>query len=263
MSFIRMMNEKQDEKPVAQAPDVTNGDSHFIFAATDATFIECDSTESSQERVVRHEKTYYRLTPEYWAWFRNKYEIMEKALVAGKISEAAFEKILDRISALYNQAVAIFGKEMLDMAVRNQDIAAVDEMIRGGNDAVTTPRRPRRPSLVAEHGVRPAQKPTSAPSAPARNPAATRVDAIRDKAMALGWNRDQLYRTDGIAYRDWGLIRFIGADDEIGEVTQQHIEVINKKKGYKHHFYNQNVDQPWMKKCDARGEPTDAVQKCG
>lgn len=264
MSFIRMMNEKQDETGTAQVSDVADSDSFSVFAATDATFVECDST---QDRVVRHEKSYHRLTPEYWAWFRHKYELMENAVTRKKISEAAFEKILDRISALYNQAVEIFGKDALDRACETTDIAAVDEMIKSGNDAVTVPRRPRRPSLVAERGRQPVRKnavPAGAQAnAPARSQAAAKVDAVRDRAITLGWSHDQLYRTDGIAYRDWGLVRFLGENDEIGEITTQYIEIKNAKARNSLRFYNNEVDQPWVRRVGGKEDACNAIRECG
>jgi len=255
MSFLNLMQQDTAEKPARKSP--------IIFVASDATHIEITDAEPSQDHIIRNGKYYRRLTPKYWAWFNHKYNLMEKALTRGKISEAAFKEILDRISALYNHAVALFGKEALDEACRAANVKELDEIIRRENQKAMGREKTGVPSLVAEREVRPARKNAGPPRAPAQNPAVEKVDAIRDRATALGWTRDQLYRTDGIAYRDWGLVRFLGADDEIGEITQKYIEVINKKKGCKHRFYNQNTDQPWISKCDARGESTDAVQKCG
>lgn len=107
-----------------------------VYAATDATFINLDfpaDIKTLPVSILKFRKTFYRLTPSYWAWFLHKYKVMEKALVAGKISERTFTEILDRVSTLYNHAAAIFGKEAIDQACESGDIAAVDEMVRGGN----------------------------------------------------------------------------------------------------------------------------------
>jgi len=227
-----------------------------VYVATDATFIEMDfpiGMETMPTAIMKFGKTLHLLTPEYWAWFNHKYHLMENALTRKKISETAFAEILDRISKLYNQAVAIYGKEMLDAAVRTADVRKLDELIKREN-AVTGCNqgnggsRHSVPSLVVERGSQPARKPASAPSAPARSQAIEKVDAICDRALALGWTRDQLYRMDGVAYRDWGLVRFLDPDDEIGEITLQRIEIINRKSGRPLCFYNHCVDQPWLRK---------------
>ena len=261
MSFIRMMSEKQaDAGNTQQSSEAANGHSHSIFAATDATFIECDGTAFSCDHVVRHGKCYRRLTPEYWAWFHHKYHLMENALTRKKISESAFEGILDRIAKLYNHAVAGFGKEMLDAAVRTTDVRKHDDLIKrdnaaaSGNQGHADMRRPAAPSLVVERGAQTARTPASAQAnEPAWNQATAKVDAVRDRATALGWTHDQLYRTDGIAYRDWGLVRFLDTDDEIGEITAQRIEIVNRKTGKPLYFYNHRVDQPWIRKSSEAG----------
>jgi len=222
-----------------------------IYAATDATVVELESSTASTwipETVTKAGKQYKRLTPEYWAWFYRKYCLMEKALVAEKVSEATFAVILDRISALYNRAVAMFGKEALDRACNTTNVTGQGEPTRNENGNESAPRRSCVPSLVAERNARPIRKRAGNANAPTRNPAAEKVDAVCDRATALGWTRDQLYRTDGIAYRDWGLVRFLDPDDEIGEITLQHIEIKNSKTGKSLYFYNHRVDQPWMRK---------------
>ncbi|HOC93365.1 MAG TPA: hypothetical protein PKH33_13500 [bacterium] len=132
----------------------------IVYAASDATFIEIDSAKfwSPPETFVQAGKVHRRLTPEYWAWFYHKFTLMEQALTRGKISEATFVEILDRISKLYNHAVALYGKEMLDAAVRTTDVREIDKIIR--NRAGTAPEesaptqstRKQVPSLVVERG---------------------------------------------------------------------------------------------------------------
>jgi|GEM_PF-6997851 len=92
----------------------------IVFAATDMTVITISDSRVSQDIVIENAKHYRRLTPEYWAWFYHKYHLMEQALVNGKISESTFVEILNRISALYNLALAAFGKDALKEAERNE-----------------------------------------------------------------------------------------------------------------------------------------------
>jgi len=104
-----------------------------VYAATDATFIEMDfpvGMETMPAAIMKFGKTFHRLTPEYWAWFYHKFTLMENALTRKKISEAMFVEILDRISALYNQALAHYGRDALKQAEASLDFNSWDEKIR-------------------------------------------------------------------------------------------------------------------------------------
>jgi len=132
----------------------------IIYAASDATFIEIDSARfwKPPATFVQSGKVYRRLTPEYWAWFRRKFLILEKALVNGKVSEETFVEILDRMSKLYNHAVAAYGKEALREAVKADGAKEIDDDAKQGNDTdgarQTSARssRGRVPSIVVERG---------------------------------------------------------------------------------------------------------------
>lgn len=78
-----------------------------------------------------------------------------------------------------------------------------------------------------------------------------KVDAIREKAMALGWTEEGLYQTKGRfkfpCGEEYGLVCFVEKDDSVGEITRQYIEII-RPSGVRQRFYNRDVDQPWIKK---------------
>lgn len=115
----------------------------IIYAASDASFIEIDSTKFRvpPASFAQSGKVYRRLTPEYWAWFHHKLEIMGHALIQGKISERTYVEILDRISNIYNVAHDTFGKKMLDDAVRTTDVRKLDEIINNENAAQNDTQR--------------------------------------------------------------------------------------------------------------------------
>ncbi len=81
--------------------------------------------------------------------------------------------------------------------------------------------------------------------------AIAKVDAIRDKALSLGWAKEGLYQTQGIfrfpCGQDYGLVCFLEKGESIGKVTRQYIEII-RPSGVCQRFYNRDVAQPWIKK---------------
>lgn len=80
--------------------------------------------------------------------------------------------------------------------------------------------------------------------------AVAKVHAIREQALALGWSERRLYQNRGqfrFPYgEDYGLVCFIGAEQRIGEVTKQYIEIISPPpRENRVRFYNPDVPQPW------------------
>ena len=86
---------------------------------------------------------------------------------------------------------------------------------------------------------------------PVSTEAISKVDAVRDKALSLGWTEKGLYQDRGrfklLCGQDYGLVCYLGKGERIGEVTRESIEII-KPSGISHQFYNRDVDQPWIKR---------------
>ncbi|MBI2818145.1 MAG: hypothetical protein HYX72_14515 [Acidobacteria bacterium] len=79
-----------------------------------------------------------------------------------------------------------------------------------------------------------------------------KVNAIRDQALAIGWNESRLYQNHG-RFRfpfggDYGLVCFVADERHIGEVTNEHIEILvgPPSRESRWRFYNPDVAQPWM-----------------
>jgi len=143
MSYLDLFQNPAPDKPVT-AP--------VIFAATDMTVIKISDSRSSCAAVTENGKHYRRLTPEYWAWFYHKYHLMEQALVNGKISEATFVEILNRISALYNLALSVYTRDALKHAEATLDFKEYDSRLKNGgtqSSQASSSRLPvKAPSLV-------------------------------------------------------------------------------------------------------------------
>jgi hypothetical protein len=82
------------------------------------------------------------------------------------------------------------------------------------------------------------------------------VDAISERALALGWSRERLYATgSGIFDPQRGLVCYLKASDQIGEVTAQSIEIIHPLPSeVRLRFYNHDADQPWIIRAGAQKE---------
>lgn len=177
--------------------------------------------------VQINDTAYRRLDPDYYAWLRSKMTMARLASNAGRISREEYEDLRQRFNAMQEWAIRRYGEPMLLEAVRNLDT-------RTYQPPVAEPDAPAAP--------------TGADTA-ARAEILTRVDAIRDQALSLGWTFDQLYATStgskfGPCIRG-GLLTCLKPGDQIGEVTQQSIEII-LASGVRQRFYNLRVDQPWI-----------------
>ena len=87
------------------------------------------------------------------------------------------------------------------------------------------------------------------------------VDAIRDRALALGWSLVGLYRNrSNLQFPcgpDWGLVTFLHDGRRLGEVTRQNIEIINPGlQETRSQFPNMEVEQPWLKRVPKTASPS-------
>ena len=157
---------------------------------------------------------------------------------AGRVTAAAFDELRQRFNEIQSLAIATFGDAVLIEAVRTIDPEAYRPPLPDEDEP------PKRAALVSTR-----------PNPEAERIARARelVDAIRDQALALGWAIESLYFSDGYERRPfaarYGLVCYIHAQDRIGEVTRQSIEIIGPRPlGVRSRFYNRGVEQPWAKK---------------
>jgi len=116
-------------------------------------------------------------------------------------------------------------------------------------EAVRTMRAADYRPPVAEDDAPRVPAPRSRDSTHVAPEAVAMVDAISERALSLGWKRERLYGLGGRGIFDprRGLVCYLKPSDRIGEVTAQAIEII-LKDGVRQHFYNPDVDQPWLKR---------------
>jgi hypothetical protein len=180
--------------------------------------------------VQINDTVYRRLDPEYYAWLRSRMVVAKRAATAGKLAAAAFEDLRVRFNAVHEWALEHFGEERLLETVRTMRAADYKPPV-AEDDA---PRVPAPRSRDSNH-VPPE--------------AVAMVDAIGERALSLGWKHERLYGAGGRGLFDprRGLVCFLRPGDRIGDVNAQAIEII-PKDGVQQHFYNPDVDQPWVKR---------------
>jgi hypothetical protein len=181
-----------------------------------------------------NDRCYRRLDPEYFAWLKLRMHAVKDAVDAGRISKEAFEEVRARFNAMQEQAVAIFGAKTLLEAVRGLDLDGYRPPLPEEWEPIKTPAVPVQRRAESERLAR----------------ARTLVDEIRDQALALGWAESLLYACEGY---DRHPIR---ADQRIGEVTRQSIEMIGPlSRETRTRFYNPDVEQPWIQYLDHAATP--------
>lgn len=160
--------------------------------------------------------------------------LAKTAAGAGQISIEAFDDLRQRFNAIHPWAIEHFGEPALLAAVRSLDVRQYS--------------RPLPETEQPRHALAPACTDRNSVAVSADSVAL--VDEIRERAIALGWTRESLYRVDGpIRFplgRVYGLVSYLKSGDRIGEVTTHSIEII--LPNVRQRFYNQNVEQPWTKR---------------
>jgi hypothetical protein len=189
------------------------------------------STETP-ERFARdfqiNDTVYRRLDPEYYAWLRSRMVIAKKAAAAGQIDGTAFEELRVRFNAVHEWAVGHLGEDRLLEAVGALHADYSPPLPEDDHPRVSLPPLRRSDHVSAE--------------------AVALVDAIADKALAVGWRHERLYEPGkGLFDPGRGLVCYLKPGDRIGDVTAQSIEIIHPLPSeVRHRFYNPDVDQPWI-----------------
>jgi hypothetical protein len=203
----------------------------FVSTALDTWITEQAAAFARDVQI--DDTAYRRLDPEYYAWLRSRMLLAKKAASTGQIGIDAFDDLRHRFNMIHQWAVDHFGEQALIAAVRAL-------------------REYHPPVAEAE-----SQQCAIVPACPDRNTvvvspeSAALVDAIRDRALAMGWTPETLYQTRGSLRfplgSDYGLVCYLKPGDRIGEVTMHSIEII-LPNNIRQRFYNPNVDQPWIRR---------------
>jgi len=248
---IRQESDKDDVPGV----DETKQDT-VLYAATNLESWETVTPHYYAQDVSIDSTCFRRVDPEYFAWLRHKMTLARKSADSGRLSSSAFEMLRTRFNDIRAWAVNHFGEDEILSAVQSLDPKTYPPPVFEvfGRDGGTFPRKrvPIQPPPIDEHYLFPKEgdwrfTQEVSPSAVAK------VDAIRDKAVSLGWSEVSLYQNRGCLCfpygQDYGLVCFVDGNVRIGEVTKQSIEIVGTtSKENRLRFYNPDVDQPWLRR---------------
>ncbi|MFB3883070.1 MAG: hypothetical protein ACE149_17520 [Armatimonadota bacterium] len=225
-----------------------------LYISTELDTWETSTPEPDQDQICER-CGYRRLDPNYYAWLRHRMTVAQQFRRSGRLSAAQYQTWRTRFNAVHAWAMTRFGEDVLVAAVEALDPKAY------------------RPPQVEEWEPGSSTEPPPAPVLcfPADGDwpftelialeAVTKVDAIRDQALALGWTEAGLYQNRGRSRfpvgGDYGLVCLLHPGDRIGEVSAQFIELI-RPSGSRLRCYNRDVPQPWIRDAAARASQEDS-----
>jgi hypothetical protein len=198
-----------------------------LFVSTALSYWKTDRAEIFNRDVQINATAYRRLDPEYYAWLRSKMHMAKLAVLAGQLAQEAFDALRTSFNQVHEWAMASLGETALDAAVRSLD--AKDY-------------RPPATEPWDRHAALPA-----AGKAASHAEAVALVDAIRERALGLGWKEERLYAAGKPLSPLSGLAAYLSPGDSIDEVTREYIQIILRSNVYQR-FYNLDTDQPWIRK---------------
>jgi len=213
-----------------------------LYASTELDSWETSTPEPDQDDICER-CGYRRLDPEYYAWLRHRMTVAQQFRRSGRLSADQYQLWRTRFNGVHAWALARFGEGMLVAAVEALDPKAyqpprVQDWEPGS--------RPEQPSPQAHLFPAEGDWAFTEPAAP---DAVTKVDAIREQARALGWSEAGLYQNRGNlrfpAGGEYGLVCFLHAGDQIGEISTQSIEITRPSGSCLRH-YNREAPQPWV-----------------
>jgi hypothetical protein len=212
-------------------PKAVHGRAVSLFVSSALATWATNQLEMFTRDFQINDTCYRRLDPEYYAWLRSRMHLGKLAAVAGRLSEGAFDELRAKFNAVHEWAVARYGEAGLIEAANSLNVRDYQPPAADSHSPTRGPGRRN----TAHDGV--------------SAEAITMLDAICERALALGWKRERLYGTGRIFSQNRGLGLFLKPGDRIGEVTLQSIEIIGPSpNGARLSFFNPDVDQPWIRR---------------
>jgi len=201
-----------------------------------ATNLECWETVTPHYYAldISIDKTCFRrLDPDYYAWLKYKMALAKKAADLGRLSSSAFETLHTRFNVIHTWAIEHYGEDELLSAVQSLDPKTYSPPVLetfGQDDRPPSvqPAPEKTPPAVPQYLFPKEGEWRFTQQVPPT--AVAKVDAIRDKALSLGWNEARLYQNRGCLRfpygQDYGLVCFVDGNVRIGKVTRQSIEIV-------------------------------------
>ena len=260
MSLLKLFEqaaEHDDAIPTGEhvlAGSESSSSERALYAATNLASWETDEAHHYARDVGIAGTCFRRLDPDYYAWLRHKMALAKKATDSGRITAKAFDALRNRFNVIHAWAMDHLGEEALRAAILSLDPKSYAPPRIDPVDGQPTDAPP--PLKSSPPAVAPYRFPEDGEwtfTQPVRSSAVLKVDTIREQALSLGWSETQLYQNRGRfrfpCGQDYGLVCFLEDDKRIGDVTRQSIEIIGPPpQENRLHFYNPDVDQPWLKK---------------
>ena len=184
------------------------------FASTSLDLREIDNPDQQPRDIYVENVCYRRVDPAYFAWLRRRMESARRAFDAGKLPKAQWDELRGRFNRLQEWAIAHYGTQALQAAIRSFDPSTYAPPVNRTSEPFLFPKVGDWPFMeaVSEAAVR-------------------KVDAIRETAKAKGWSDERLYQNRGRLRfpvgQDYGLVCFLGPDDELGDITETHIAIVH------------------------------------
>ena len=212
----------------------------IYFASTSLDLRQTDKPDGHPEDIFVEGVCYRIVDPPYFAWLRRRMETAKRKFEAGQLPETTWENLRTRFNGLQEWAIGHYGKKTLQATIRSFDAAGYTPPVNCQPE----------PYLFPKTGDWKSTEPDALASI-------RKVDAIREAAQAKGWSDERLYQNRGrFSFplgQDYGLVCFVGPDDELGEITETHIEIIHDCAGRKNslRFANSDVFPPRIRKADS------------
>ena len=212
----------------------------LYFASTSLDLRQTDKSDEYPQDIYIENVCYRKIDPPYFAWLRSRMETAQRAFDSGLLPRDKWDELRGRFNRLQEWAIGHYGKETLQAAIREFDPDSYEPPVNRQPEPFIFPKTGdwKFTEAVTQASVR-------------------KVDAIRDLAISLGWSEARLYRNQG-RFRfplgeDYGLVCFLEENQRIGEVTRRYIEIVGPPpRENVLRFHNPDVDQPWLKKSEAK-----------
>lgn len=222
-----------------------------LYVSTSLEIWETDQPELYCQDVSFGQKAYRKLDADYYAWIFHLVGKLKTAVSSGTMPRATLQRLEPNFSAIRQWAIQHIGEAALKSAVARFRPGVYQPPKAEDNFRPSTAAERPAVAKKSESGYMWPKDSDLPNSEPVDATAIQAVDAIKNQALSLGWTEARLFQNSG-RYKfpfgeDYGLVCHLGHGKRIGEITAQHIEII-QPSGSSLKFYNPDVDQPFRRK---------------
>lgn len=214
----------QTEKPHSQPKPVQEPTRPItaIYVSTSLNVLTPPGLSPDVQDYEKDGTIYRKLDPIYLAWLRARMQLAKAAHDAGQLPVRKWELLRGLFNSIQSWALDHFGEAALKDGAEKFRTSTYG----GPKNSTTIPHKPEPWRFPKDGDFSNVQEVSQAD--------VEKVRAKREEALSKGWSEASLFQNRGNLLfpvgHDWGLVCFLGEGKELGCISREFVEIVQRRK---------------------------------